>query len=281
MIQDLKPLVSIITPVYNGANFLDDLIRSVLQQDYPNIEHIIIDDGSTDNHATANVLRQYEHLRWWTRENRGQYATMNEGLKAASGDIVIFICADDLMLPGAVSSAINYFSSRPHCDCIYGNYTFINSDGMALKHVQPMRVFPTTCYPYSFHIAHSSLYVRRKVLLENNLFFNEALKYVGDYEWIVRLIRSGLQITKIRDNFSAIRLHWSQTSKVSFYNMRRESLLIQKNFKISLVGVWFFRKAMFFSEMLNIVRDDGVKQMLVVFMQRIRSVLRINENNPS
>ena len=74
------PLITIITPVYNGAEYLDELIQSVLRQDYPNIEHLIIDDGSQDGGATVSVLQKYPHLRWWSRENKGQYATMNEGL---------------------------------------------------------------------------------------------------------------------------------------------------------------------------------------------------------
>ena len=64
-----KLLVSIITPTYNGAEYLDEMIQSVLQQDYLNIEHLIIDDGSQDNDATLAILRKYSHLRWWSRPN--------------------------------------------------------------------------------------------------------------------------------------------------------------------------------------------------------------------
>ncbi|MBE3118290.1 MAG: glycosyltransferase, partial [Candidatus Atribacteria bacterium] len=103
--SDVLPLVSIITPVYNGAAFIEELILSVQRQDYPNIEHIIIDDGSRDDGATIAILKRYPHLRWWSRENKGQYATMNEGLEAAKGEFVCFISADDLLTPGAVKIA--------------------------------------------------------------------------------------------------------------------------------------------------------------------------------
>src|SRR5574341_2572398 len=84
-----KPLVTIMTPVYNGAAYLEELIASVRDQDYPYVEHLIIDDGSTDNGVTVEILRKYPHLRWWSRPNQGQYATMNEGLQAAQGELIV------------------------------------------------------------------------------------------------------------------------------------------------------------------------------------------------
>ena len=85
IVKDELPLVSIVTPVYNGSLYLEEFIRSVLAQDYPRIEHIVIDDGSTDGGATVEILKRFPHLRWWSRENKGQYPTMNEGFAAADG----------------------------------------------------------------------------------------------------------------------------------------------------------------------------------------------------
>src|SRR5262245_24025055 len=90
-----QPLVSIVTPAFNAAAYLPDLLDSVAAQDYPCIEHIVIDDGSSDDAATPEVLQRYPHVKWWRRENRGQYPTLNEGFRAASGDLVTTISADD------------------------------------------------------------------------------------------------------------------------------------------------------------------------------------------
>jgi glycosyltransferase involved in cell wall biosynthesis len=272
MINDLDPLVSIITPVYNGAKYLNELIQSVQRQAYPSIEHILIDDGSRDDGATIDVLKRYEHLQWWTRENHGQYATMNEGLRAASGDVVCLISADDLMLPGAIRRATGYLSSHSGCVGVYGGYTFIDSSGKMVRHIHPMRVMPTSFYPYSLHIAHSSLYIRRDFITKNSLFFDDELKYVGDYEWIIRLLRSGAQIARLGDNLSAIRLHNEQASRVSFYEMRKEALVVQKRLRISPIIASLFRKVMFFAEMINITKDRGINNTIRVMARRFKSL---------
>ena len=254
--------VSIITPVYNGAKYLDELIQSVRQQTYPLVEHILIDDGSTDNGATVDILRQYKHLKWWSRENRGQYATMNDGLRTASGDIVCFISADDVMLPDAIVEAVTWLTSDSQNIGVYGNYSFIDINGKPLQRFHPMRWMPTAFYPYSLHIAHSSLYIKRDFLLSNKLFFDASLKYVGDYEWIIRVLRAGGKIVRSGENYSAIRLHNEQTSKVKFYEMRKERLLVQRRLHISLLVAWIFRKLMFLTDLINITREKGIRTMM-------------------
>ena len=141
------PLVSIITPVYNGAQYLEELIQSVRGQEYPRIEHLIIDDGSTDGGSTLAILKRNPHLRWWSRENRGQYATMNEGLQAAHGDIVCFVSADDLLVPGAVGRAAEFFRRCPECDVAIGRTQFITESGAPYADAPfqsaPVRAMPT------------------------------------------------------------------------------------------------------------------------------------------
>ncbi len=187
------PLISIITPVYNGAEYLAFLIESVLQQEVDTWEHIIIDDGSADNGATLAVLEQYAHLRWWTRENRGQYATMNEGLRAARGEWVCFISADDLVQQGAFNSVLETARRHPACQWIYGNTLFIRQDGTRHPVQSIFKRVPPRWFKYFNGIYHCSIYARRTTLLDSGLFFNEELKYSSDFDWIMRLICSGLE----------------------------------------------------------------------------------------
>lgn len=206
-------LVSIITPVYNGAEYLDEQIVSVRDQDYPSIEHIVIDDGSNDNGATVAVLKKYPHLRWWSRENRGQYATMNEGLEAAQGDIICFISADDLMLPGAVEKAVTFLANYKKYDGVWGITNLINEDGSLIKARFPIYMFPSFLYGYFSHISHCSLYIKRNKVMGNNLKFKNALRCVGDYDWILSILES-LKIGYIASPLSSVRLHDRQMSVI-------------------------------------------------------------------
>ena len=269
MTEYAAPLVSIITPVHNGADFIEGLIMSVRDQDYPNLEHIIIDDGSADNGATAGILGHYPHLCWWARPNRGQYPTMNEGLKAAKGELVCFISADDLMADGAVRTSVEYLRMHPGLDGAYGGYAFIDSQGRPIFPFRPLRNAPARLYPYSLHIAHSSIYLRRGVLLEKGLFFDETLHYVGDYDWIVRLLRAPLRIGRISQDLSAIRLHEHQTTNMSFPAMRDEIIKTQKRLGVSTFWASLFRKIMFGARLLNVARESGLRKALRALADRI------------
>lgn len=268
MNSTFKPKVSIITPVYNGARFLDALILSVQEQDYPDIEHIIIDDGSSDGGATIEVLNQYPHLRWWTRPNKGQYPTMNEGLLTAKGEIVIFLSADDILLPGSVSKVITFLDTHQGVDGVYGNFGYINFEGKPLKMFQPMSLMPTRLYPYSLHISHSSFYIRKNALIINDLFFIGNLKYVGDYSWITRILKANLKIRRIKDSLSMIRIHGMQASKTKFLEMRKETILIQKKLGVSLILASFFRKLWFGINLINAAKIGGIKGINAILYDR-------------
>jgi glycosyltransferase involved in cell wall biosynthesis len=207
-----NPIVTIITPVYNGAAFLEELILSIRSQDYPNIEHIIIDDGSTDKGATVEILNKYPHLRWWSRKNQGQYSTMNEGVRAAKGEIICFICADDIMAEQAVKKVIEWFKINPLYDAVYGltNYISVNGEPLLNKHF--VRYFPIKYYPFFTQVQHCSLYISRKVMLANDLLFNPAIKFVGDYDWIIRIQKTDTKIGFLDDILSTIRIHDNQIS---------------------------------------------------------------------
>lgn len=213
MVINTYPLVSIITPVYNGAEYLEDLIQSVLNQDYPNIEHIIIDDGSQDNGSTVSILRRYPRLRWWSRANKGQYATMNEGLLAAQGEIICFANADDIVSPEAVKTAVQHMREHPFLDCVFGMTNYIDQNGNDYPYWIPFRKAPISFYPYFAHISHCSLYIKKESIQQHGLSFDPSLRFVGDYEWIIRIHRAGLRIGVIRRELSKVRIHIDQASQ--------------------------------------------------------------------
>src|SRR5437763_3597959 len=105
--------VSIVTPSYNQAQFLEETIASVLDQDYPDIQYVIVDDGSTDE--SVEIIERYaERLHWWThQENAGQVAAINRGFRHTDGELLGWLNSDDVMLPGAVSAMVEELERDP------------------------------------------------------------------------------------------------------------------------------------------------------------------------
>ncbi len=128
------PLVSIVIPAYNHADFLRECVESVLGQNYSNIELIVIDDGSTD--TTANILASYgDRFQWQSQSNMGQSATLNKGWAMAKGDIFGYLSADDVLRPEAVSQAVTAMICRPEIVATYCDFDLIDSSSRSVRRV--------------------------------------------------------------------------------------------------------------------------------------------------
>jgi glycosyltransferase involved in cell wall biosynthesis len=132
-LEEQGPLVSIITPSYNQADYLDLTIQSVLGQDYPRIEYIVVDGASTD--GSVEIIRRYaERLAWWVSEpDRGQAEAINKGFQRASGEIVAWLNSDDLYLPGAVARAVRALQADPALGLVFGDALTIDAQGKPLN----------------------------------------------------------------------------------------------------------------------------------------------------
>ena len=125
-------LVSIVTPSFNQDSYLEQTIDSVLSQDYPKIEYMIVDGGSTDE--TVHMIRKHEDkLAWWVSEkDRGQTDAINKGFARAKGDILAWINSDDTYEPGAVTAAVNYLQEHPDVGMVYGDCNYIDESGKVI-----------------------------------------------------------------------------------------------------------------------------------------------------
>ena len=130
------PRVSIVTPSYNQGEFIEETIRSVLLQGYPNLEYIIIDGGSTDR--TLEIIHKYERgLAYWTSEpDRGQSDAINKGFQRATGEFIGWLCSDDVLLSDAVRLSVDHFIQRPDVAMVCGDCHVIDETGAYLHTVR-------------------------------------------------------------------------------------------------------------------------------------------------
>lgn len=127
-----SPLVSIVTPSFNQARYLEAAIRSVLSQDDARIEYIVVDGGSADE--SAQIIQKYQgKLAWWVSEkDRGQTDAINKGFAHARGDIFAWLNSDDTYEPGAVSAAVRYLNEHPEVGMVYADCNYINEAGRVI-----------------------------------------------------------------------------------------------------------------------------------------------------
>jgi glycosyltransferase involved in cell wall biosynthesis len=127
--MDSLPLVSIVTPSYNQSQFIEATILSVLDQDYPNLEYLIVDGGSQD--GSLEIIQRYkERLSWWVSEpDQGQTDAINKGFAHAKGDVFAWLNSDDTYLPNAVSEAVHFLRTHPQVGLVYGDANFIDLSG--------------------------------------------------------------------------------------------------------------------------------------------------------
>ncbi|MFC9599753.1 glycosyltransferase family 2 protein [Peribacillus butanolivorans] len=205
--NDLKmPLVSIITPSFNQAAFIEETIESVRMQDYPYIEHIVVDGGSTD--GTQEILKKYsvsgDRFRYISEPDRGQSDAINKGLKMAKGEIIGWLNSDDTYFPGAVSKAVNALKEHREWAMVYGNAYYIdeNSKNMHSYLVQPydrqaLFQFCIICQPAAFV---------RKNIFETVGGVDETLDFCMDYDLWMRISKD-YSIGYIPDYLANSRLH--------------------------------------------------------------------------
>lgn len=200
----MRPKLTIITPSLNQAQYLEQTIRSVLDQNYEPLEFILIDGGSTD--GSLAIIRRYEdRLAYWVSEkDRGQAHALNKGLARATGEIVAYINSDDFYLPGALGEAVNYFAQHPDCEWLCGDtLIFGEDDDTSLVHAKVPRS-AAHCLSWAYIAPQPGMFWRRELLNEG---FAERWRYCFDHELYVRLLLAGHACRHLSLPVAAYRLH--------------------------------------------------------------------------
>jgi glycosyltransferase involved in cell wall biosynthesis len=181
-----EPLVTIVTPSYNQGCFIRATIESVLSQDYPHVEYIVMDGGSTDE--TVSVVKDYaSRLTFISEKDRGQSHAINKGFHMAKGSILAWLNSDDLYLPGCIRSAVAAFQSNAAAGAVYGEGYLIDYSGSTscrFPHTQPFDLWKLT--HLSDYILQQSVYFRKDVL-DDLGYLDESLHFTMDWDILIRI----------------------------------------------------------------------------------------------
>ena len=206
----VNPKISIITPSLNQGQFIEKTIRSILSQDYPNVECIVMDGGSSD--GTVQILDSYsDRLKWVSEKDKGQTDAINKGLRLASGDIVGYLNADDLLLPGALSKVARLFMEKPKAMWVTGQCRIIDEEDREIRRLITayknawLRFHSRTSLLVTDYISQPSTFWRAGVFAELG-YLDESLHYAMDYEYWLRLY-SKYPLIFIPEYLAAFRIH--------------------------------------------------------------------------
>jgi len=200
------PRITIVTPSFNQAAFLERTIRSVLDQGYPNLEYIIVDGGSTD--GSVEIIRKYaDRLAYWVSEpDRGQSHAINKGLQRATGDWVGWQNSDDVYFPGAFAHLAKAARRWPRAGLIIGDMQLIDEQDKLIRDLRYVR--PT----YSALLAEGNVLTNqaafwRRSLHERIGWLDETLHYAFDYAWFLRVLRTSNEARHVPHFWGCLRYH--------------------------------------------------------------------------
>ncbi len=225
------PKISIITPSYNQGHFIEETIRSVLLQDYPDIEYIVVDGKSNDN--TIEILKKYgNHLTWTSEPDEGQTDAINKGLKKSTGDIVAYLNSDDIYQPGTFLKIVHYFKNHPETAMIYGNIVHINKESDIIEYKKTRQVTIDNIFTFNVYIPQPTVFLRRS-LVKNVGCFDNKLHLAMDFDYWVRVIKN-CKISFLNEYLAAARIYPEAKSSSLTSGYKEEFLyIIEKIFSDS------------------------------------------------
>lgn len=197
--------ISIITPSYNQAEFIEDTILSVINQGYDNYEYIIVDGGSKDH--TVDIIKKYESkIHYWVSEkDSGQTDAINKGMKRATGDIVCWINSDDVLLPGTLQLVADYFNTHKDVEFLNGLSIEIDRKGYITKliHILQKRWYAQRGV---FNVCQQGMFWKRSLFDKVGLL-DETFHACMDWEFIIRLYENNIKMAQIDKPLGAVRIY--------------------------------------------------------------------------
>ncbi|MEW6303177.1 MAG: glycosyltransferase family 2 protein [Verrucomicrobiota bacterium] len=225
------PRISIITPSFNQADYLEETILSVLNQRYPNLEYIIIDGGSSD--GSAKIIEKYAPrlAHWVSERDQGQAHAINKGLRKATGGIVAYLNSDDVYLPGALSAVAAAFQKHPGRNWVAGGWILFGT-GIEME--------PSSWLPRLPRDAASCLYLDycaaqpghfwRRLMFEKHGLFDETCRYCFDHDFYARLMLAGERCMPLDVQVAGYRFHGQSKTMAELDGFKPEFAAIRARY---------------------------------------------------
>jgi glycosyltransferase involved in cell wall biosynthesis len=209
--------ISVVTTSFNQERFLKDCLLSVKEQEYGNVEHLVIDGGSTD--GSVDLLRSYSarpgwaHLRWISERDRGQSDALNKGFRMATGDVIGWLNSDDMYLPQCLKNVSDALRGNPGADILYGDYTFVDEVGYTTQLRREISFSKFVLFHTHVNFLQSSgaVFLARRVI-DLGHFVDETYHYAMDYEYFLRLAVCGFSFRHVPELLGAFRWHGDSKS---------------------------------------------------------------------
>lgn len=210
------PRITVVTPTHQRAEFLEETILSVLNQDYPNLEYIIVDGGST-NPELFTIIKKYEtKLAWWISEpDSGHGEAIRKGFDRATGEVLAYLCSDDTYLPGALLAVGQAFEENPQAEIIFGHAKLTDQSGKIIRDLRVVRYHPLQIL-FNGNIHQASVFWKKSLYLRAGGCIGgihlEYSKHATDHELFYRFVRTGADWKLLPKALSTFRRHPEQTT---------------------------------------------------------------------
>jgi glycosyltransferase involved in cell wall biosynthesis len=203
------PRVSVVVPSFNQGRFLRATLDSVLAQQYPHLELIVQDGGSTDE--SAAILKEYSGrlAHWESARDSGQAQAINLGFRHATGDILAYLNSDDLLLPGALAFVGDFFARNPDVDAVYGHRVVIDESGMEIgRWILPEH--KDEILKWADFVPQETLFWRRRIWERAGASVDERFRFAVDWDLLLRFLGQGARFERLPRFLGAFRVHEAQ-----------------------------------------------------------------------
>jgi len=203
------PKISIVIPSFNQGKFIEQTLKSVIDQSYPNLELILVDGGSTDN--TLDIIKKYEkYFTWWVSEpDTGQTAAINKGFEKSSGEIMAWLNSDDLMISGVLRLVADYFANNPDVQVVYGNRILINEDGLEVGR-WTLPNHSDRVLKWIDFVPQETLYWSREAWNRTGSKLDEKFQFAMDWDFLLRLSAIKIKMHHLPLFLGMFRIHRHQ-----------------------------------------------------------------------